>query len=247
MNSLFAMIPDVDTLLSLEPEELAGVLLVYLKSLPPRDSQLNRHNFFHNPDKTFAQYPQEQLENVANAFLAAWVWLEREGLILPRVGAGHSDWIFVSRRAERMASRENFVAYRSARLLPRAQLHPAIAGPVSATFARGDYDTAVFQAFKEIEVAVRSAGGFTNDDFGVDLMREAFNKDTGPLRDKEAIVSERLAVGHLFAGAIGLFKNPASHRYVGLNDPHEVVELIMLASLLLRIIDARVLAPGFGE
>ncbi len=102
--------------------------------------------------------------------MEAWSWLQGEGFLV-RDADQPADRFFVSRRAKRLKSREDFAAYRKASLLPKGQLHPLIAAKVYPAFLRGEYDTAVFQAFREIEVAVRSAGNFPSELVGVKLMR----------------------------------------------------------------------------
>ena len=42
----------------------------------------------------------------------------------------------------------------------------------------------------------------------------------------------------LFWGAIGVFKNPSSHREVNYDDPIVAAEAVLLADLLLRLLDA---------
>jgi hypothetical protein len=41
----------------------------------------------------------------------------------------------------------------------------------------------------------------------------------------------------LFWGAIGVFKNPSSHRHVEYEDPTAASEVVLLADLLLRLLD----------
>ena len=113
--------------------------------------------------------------------MEAWVWLEREGLIAPRPGEQTHGWVFITRRGALLKKATDLAAFRKANLLPKALLHPVIAQKVWSAFLRGEYDTAVFQAFKEVEVAVRNASGSAPRDLGVDLMRKTFHKDTGPL------------------------------------------------------------------
>jgi uncharacterized protein (TIGR02391 family) len=104
-------------------------------------------------------------------------------------------------------------------------------------FLRGDYDVAVFQAFKEVEVTVRNATGHSDDQLGVNLMRAAFKPTNGPLTDMTRSGGERQAMMDLYAGAIGHAKNPPSHREVQF-DRVAAAQLIIMASYLLIEADA---------
>lgn len=114
-------------------------------------------------------------------------------------------------------------------------------------FRRGDYDVVVFQALKEVEVAVRKASnakkaGYPGSEVGTALMRKAFHPETGPLFGRVVVPAEREAVMHLFSGAIGHAKNPTSHRDVAIN-AQEAARLIIFASHLLDIVEQRAAKP----
>lgn len=48
-------------------------------------------------------------------------------------------------------------AYRKRGLLPSAILQPVLLEKVRPMFLRGDYDLATFEAFKQVEISVRTA------------------------------------------------------------------------------------------
>lgn len=225
-------LPTSESVLQLEPEELAAYLLEHLASNP---HDLHLHNLLNASVGSTLMGHYQKDERVERAFREAWAWLEREGLLVGKE-YGH----FISRRGQRVRGRQDFDAYRRSAVLPRASLHPIIAERVWSSFVRGEYDTAVFQAFKEVEVAVRSAGGFSSDDLGAKLMAQAFKVGVGPLTDKNVPEAEQLAMVNIFMGAIGLFKNPSSHRHVSFENPSVAAELIAFASFLMRIVDGKV-------
>jgi uncharacterized protein (TIGR02391 family) len=142
---------------------------------------------------------------------------------------------FVSRRGKEIKTQSDFRSYRLGHLLPPDLLDLVLATSVRPLFLKGDYDTAVFRAFREVEERVRSAGGFAAEALGVNLMRDAFRPQTGPLTDKTIPTGEQEMMQHLFAGAIGTFKNPSSHRAVTFA-PQEAATLILFANCLIAVV-----------
>ncbi|MYE91122.1 TIGR02391 family protein [Candidatus Poribacteria bacterium] len=251
---LFDILPDADSLLRFEPEELAGPLLVSLQN-GQDDQRIIPSNVISNdpmsrafkamPRETRQKYPPEHNNKILFALMEAWQWLENEGLVAPRptnlsgeTSTGDITVYFVTRRGKTIQTTEDLAAYRKAKLLPKDQLHPIISEKVWSKFLLGDYRIAVLHAFIEVEIAVREAGEYAETDYGTTLMGKAFNIKTGKLTDPDQPEAERRAVSALFSGAIGYYKNPFSHRDVNVT-AEEAAEMIIFASHLLRIVDSR--------
>jgi uncharacterized protein (TIGR02391 family) len=222
-------LPTAASLLDLEPEELAGFLLEWMTQ--GTGESLNLNNFTIMVEQ---QYQHDR--RVGKAFAEAWAYLVREGLLIKTSSEG---WYFVSRRGMTLRGRHDLQVFRRSSAISKQVLHPLIAEKSWSPFFRGEYDTAVFAAFKEVEVQVRDASGLPTTDIGVDLMGKAFNYQSGKLTDASLPEPERRAMAALFTGAIGLFKNPGSHRHLNIIDPVQAGRLLMFASELLAIVDSR--------
>lgn len=245
MATLYSALPNPNDLTALQPAELAGILLSVRSSYCEREIFTVGHilNGLYRIGEN--GYPPNSKDKVTIAVAEAVAWLYQQGLVIPDPFqiAASAVWLRFSRAADQIKSTEGFESYRQGRLLPQALLQPYLARKVYHLFLSGDYDTAVFQAFKEIEISVRIAAkqhGVEYEDtvVGRDLMTKAFKPNAGPLCNKARPVPEQEAEMFLFSGAIGHGKNPVSHRHVGIK-PVEAARLIVFASHLLDIVSDR--------
>lgn len=215
------------TILDLPIESLALAVLQNFAAT----SGWNKHNWLNGAQAALGR--GEHLTALAEA----WSWLEARGLVTSDPGQTSSEARVVTRAGRKVLQSESLAEIVAAERIG-LELHPRLQGKVRPIFLLGDYETAAFKAMKEVEVRVRELAGLPNDLIGVSLVRQAFNPGSGPLADPSHEKGEQQARSDLFAGAIGSFKNPTSHRPVTYADPVEASEVLLLADLLMRILDS---------
>lgn len=223
-------LPDAQAILDMAPEALAGHLVGPIrKEMAGNNGKLNRQSFLIGVTQDFGNKGGE----VALAVATAWQYLVISGVMVEDPTQLNAWYVFTA-RGRAVESAEDFRRADAIRLYPKALLNPYIVQKTFDEFVAGDYESAVFKAFKAVEVAVRQIGEFSDADYGLPLIAKAFNPDNGPLTLRDEQPAEREAVRNLFCGAYGLYRNPAGHRIVSYNSPARALEVIGLASLLMR-------------
>lgn len=233
-----------DQIRQLATPELAQRLLVAVA----KNGDLNWNNTMRGAEQAFAFDSEPDRQQLLDRLSDAWSWLEAHALVGPSShNPAPANWQRVTREGRDLAASETALQRLWASDRLAGSLHPMLEAKVRSIFNLGDYEIACFAAMKVVEVEVRRASELEPSVLGVDLMRQAFRPDGRPLTDTGAHRGERVATMELFAGAIGTFKNPSSHRTVHFDDPVEAAEVIQLADLLLRLLDrAEARRPGTG-
>lgn len=244
--SLCKYIPDPEVLIKLPPE-LVGMQLLKVCAEKTQNGLFslgavagNQALFGEswNPNGD-PYYPNNRQDEIELAAAEAFRWLEIALLIMPAPEPNKTFSRLTRLGKSLLQNEDSFGSFLSAVKFPKDLFHPSIAEYVWLQLAQGNFDVAVFFAFRAVEERVRDAAGFPSTEIGVNLMRRAFHKENGPLTRLEDPEAEREALSSLFAGAIGSYKNPHSHRTVQIVELAEAQEMILLASHLLRIVDDR--------
>ena len=241
--NLIQLIPSGAAVIALSTEDLAGAVLRSLNSQDEprrrRDGLPEQFSLFNYCSQQADLYSNAARAEISVAISAAFQNLITTGMLTPNPFGMQFGWFVLTPRAKALRSDADYKRYTHAAKYPRGIIEPAVEEVTFAEFIKGDYETAVFKAFKLLEELVRGNSGVGNEQIGVQLMRMAFRPRLGPLTDKSEHEGEQEALMHLMAGAVGRFKNPTSHRFTGLDDPVTTIEILHVASLLIRIATQR--------
>lgn len=167
--------PSGESVIVMPPDELGGLMVAWFNAFGFHQKKEVMKTTYICSLAIAKNFPGVELYKVSLAFSAAWNWLIREGLVvpIPHEDAATQSYAF-SRKGDALKSKADVQAYIDRSRLPADLLHPVIRESVWSIFMSGKYDAAVFQAFKQLEINVRTSSGAAATDIGEKLMRNAY-------------------------------------------------------------------------
>ncbi len=243
---LLGIVQSPDNIPAMTKEELAYALLEDMQArlqnsiigMANRDSlaeSLFSVGIYHSG----GPHMHERANRINKAGRDAYALLEKWGLAEAADGMnGRNGYVVLTEKGKATTERTDFERVRVRGLLREEMLHPLLHGRIFGYFTTDDLGTAVFEAFKAVEIEVRTAGSCATKEMGKALMFKAFAPG-GPLSKPSDDKADCEALSGLFAGALSRFRNPGAHTNRTFEDVLEAKEELMLASRLLRIIDER--------
>jgi uncharacterized protein (TIGR02391 family) len=213
--------PQIHDLERARPEMIGAAIIDHIKS---RGTQykFNQHNFPTDLAHGQIAYRREDIDKAIPLIAEGIQWAVQSFLLIP--AAEGSGWMKLSRWARDFDPEHSLPLLQLRKALPETLLHPKIKAASLDIFYTGRFEAAVFEAFKLFEIAVREAAGYTEADYGTDMIGKAFNPKEGPLRDQSKPDAERQGLMRFVTGAHAVFKNPRSHRDLDLRDPAEAAK-----------------------
>jgi uncharacterized protein (TIGR02391 family) len=116
------------------------------------------------------------------------------------------------------------------------EIHPEIYAKCWHLYTARKYDDAILNATKVLEVAIRTKARLSNDIVGAALVNRAFKPDK-PILCYSNIEAEQEGMMSLLRGIIQVFKNPQSHRFVGVQSKSDCLSVLLMCSNLLFVIE----------
>ena len=116
------------------------------------------------------------------------------------------------------------------------QLHPDIKSKSWDLYLAEKYDDAILNATKALEVAIRTKAKLPQSCVGIDVINTAFSLKK-PLLLYSKVDAEQEGMMSLLRGIIQVFKNPQSHRFVGVQSKSECLGVLLMCSNLLYVVD----------
>jgi hypothetical protein len=106
-------------LLGLQPEELAGKMLLHLRKRGDRMFHPTvLRDELRGQNSCEPRYPPEYDKEIGLVFAEAWAWLRAQGLIVPEDDTnGQNGWRRLGRRAPKMENEADLTSYKVGRLL----------------------------------------------------------------------------------------------------------------------------------